>query len=146
MKKCIFAVLIIVLLMASSSAYASVSGARAVMIQVAAVLINEGYDFDTDASGGGLLREGESAVQRITLYRGNSYAIVASGCEDALDVDVELYNSDGKLLAKDSDSSDSAVLEFSVNVTGTYYIKVKMYDVKNGTGGSAHYVLGVGSK
>ncbi len=86
----------------------------------------------------GLLRRGESVTIRTTLHAGNRYVIVAGGCEDAYDVDVQLFDAQGNLVARDSDTQPIAVVQATANYTGTAYVKITMY---NSTYNGAHYVL-----
>ena len=86
----------------------------------------------------GLLRRGESVTIRTTLHAGNSYVIVAGGCEDAYDVDLQLFDANGNLVARDNDTQPVAVVQATSNYTGVAYVKITMY---NSTYNGAHYVL-----
>lgn len=118
-------------------ASASVLGARV----AASVLFDElranGWNV-RDCYSSGLLRYGQSTVISTTLYAENDYTFAAAGCEDARDVDIAVYDEDGNLVARDNDASVLAVAEVSPIWSGTFYVKVTMY---NSVYDGAHYVL-----
>ena len=86
----------------------------------------------------GFLQRSDSTVIRTTLHSGNTYKIVAAGCEDAYDVDVAVYDENGNLIDSDHDTSPVAVADITPKWSGTFYIKVTMY---NSTPGGAHYIV-----
>lgn len=86
----------------------------------------------------GLLERGDSVVIPTTLYAGNTYKLVAAGCEDAFDVDIAVFDENANLIDRDNDTSRVAVADFSPRWSGTFYIKVTMY---NSTANGAHYVV-----
>ena len=86
----------------------------------------------------GLLPYGRSTTVRTTLHEGNAYTLVAAGCQDARDVDISVYDEDGNLIDGDHDNSNIAVAEVTPAWSGTFFVKVTMYD---STPNGAHYVL-----
>jgi hypothetical protein len=91
-----------------------------------------------DTYSTGLLARGQSVMIRTTFYAGNDYKIVAAGCEDARDVDIAVFDENWNLIAKDEDASPVAVANLRPKWTGTFHIRVTMYDsTRNG----AHYVV-----
>ena len=86
----------------------------------------------------GLLAHGESQIIRTTLHAGNTYKIVAAGCEDAYDVDVAVFDENGNLIDSDHDTSRLAVADITPTWSGTFYIKVTMYD---STPNGAHFIV-----
>ena len=116
---------------------ASVAGARYTASAMFLGLQNAGWQC-RDSFSSGLLRRGGSVVIPTTLYAGNTYALAASGCEDAYDVDLAVYDENGNFIASDSDNSSLAVVRITPRWTGTYYLKVTMF---NSTYNGAHYVL-----
>jgi hypothetical protein len=86
----------------------------------------------------GLLARGESVIIRTTLVGGTRYKLVAAGCEDAIDVDLQLYDENYNYIDGDSDSSILAVVDVQPRWTGTFYLKVTMHSCR---GNAAHYVL-----
>lgn len=134
--KLLFAGALITLLPWQTS-LASVKGARITAAAIFIKLSQRGYEL-RDFFSSGLLRRGQSAVIATTLSAGNDYTLVAAGCEDAYDVDLSVYDENGNRVGSDGDSSDVAVVSVSPRWTGTYYLKVTMY---NSTANGAHYVL-----
>lgn len=120
--------------------HASETGARQAAFEAAKLLQAGGYDFV--AGDAGWLAPGKSIVVHTTLYRGNTYAFIAGGCEDAYDVDVAVYDENGSLIKKDNDTSVAAVVENIIpKWTGKFYIKITMY---RSTSNGAHYILLLG--
>lgn len=86
----------------------------------------------------GLLARGQSITVRTTLHAGNTYKLVAGGCEDAYDVDIRVYDENGNFIDSDSDSSRVAVATVTPAWSGTFLVKITMY---NSTPNGAHWVL-----
>jgi len=127
------------LLLTATPATASVLGARVCAAVLFDALSNDWYI--RDAFNYGLLQRGQSAVLATTLNAGRTYKVVAGGCEDAFDVDVAVYDESGNLVSRDSDTSPLAVATVSPRWSGTFYVKVTMYQVRPNSGGAAHYVV-----
>jgi len=126
----------------TSSLHASEAGARFAALGAARALRSARYDFV--AGDAGVLARGQSTLVRTTLYRGNTYAFIAGGCEDAYDVDIAVYDENGNLIRRDNDDSPVAVAEDIVpRWTGTFFIKVTMY---RSTSNGAHYILLLGRR
>ncbi|MBV9127390.1 MAG: hypothetical protein JO117_04815 [Verrucomicrobia bacterium] len=125
------------------NADASVAGARLRAYEIAAKMRAAGYTFVDGSSG--LLRKGEiSGLIKASLIKGNTYALVAGGCEDAYDVDVIVYDENGNVIGEDSDTAPVAVVEnITPAWTGDFFVRVRMYDC---TSNGAHYVLLLGRK
>lgn len=137
--KSILAVLMIVALSIStvSSLHASQAGARRNAARLFDVLRDKGWNV-RDSFSMGFLERGESTLIRTTLQSGNTYKICAAGCEDAHDVDVFVYDENGNLIGSDDDTSPLAVATVTPKWTGTFYIKVRMYD---STPAGAHFIV-----
>ncbi len=139
----LWSVLIVAALTAvAGTAAATRDGARESAMKAAISLKALGFDFRDEFSLG-LLEEGDKAVVRTTLLRGNDYALVAGGCSDAMDVDIQVYDEDWDLVEQDRDSEDVAVVQVSPRFTGEYYVVVRMYSTR---GDAAHWVLVTGYK
>mgnify|MGYP002654655343 CR=1 FL=1 len=115
----------------------SVAGARYSAAALFLGLRNQGWTC-RDTFSQGLLRRGGSVVIATTLYAGNSYCLAASGCEDAYDVDLAVYDENGRYIGSDTDSTRLAIVRVAPRWTGTYYLKVTM---ANSTYNGAHYVM-----
>ncbi len=116
---------------------ASIAGARRTSAAMFLLLKSQGWEVREFASSG-LLRRGRSTILRTTLYAGNDYRLVASGCEDSFDVDLAVYDEDGNLVGEDSDYTNLAVVAVTPRWTGTFYLKVTMAD---STPDGAHWVV-----
>ncbi len=75
---------------------------------------------------------GSTVVFNRTLIPGNRYCFVASGDNNASDVDIYIYDSQGRLVARDQHTDRNAYALFQVNYyTETYRIVVKLYSSYN---------------
>lgn len=86
----------------------------------------------------GLLRRGQHVVVKTTLEKGNKYQLVVGGCDDATDIDIEVYDENDELVSKDESKSVLSVAKITPKWSGEYKIKVIMFD---STPDGAHYVL-----
>ena len=121
----------------STTALASEFGASLSARSLLQSLRANGYSV-RDQYNHGILGHGQSTIIRTTLHEGNSYVLAAGGSEDAYDVDILIYDENGNLLDRDTDSSNLAVAEITPRWTGTFYIKIVMFD---STHDGAHWVL-----
>lgn len=100
--------------------------ARDATTQAKVMLRNAGYQvrsFFTEGS----LRQGESSVFRRMFYRGEEYALFATGSSNAVDIDIYVYDASGRRVAEDSIDDSMAVVKFVAPYTGQYFIKVVNY-------------------
>jgi len=107
----------------------------------AVVLVNNGYYFNSSATG--YLPFRTYALRRLTLYQGVKYAFVGSGCNDAHDVDLVIYDDRGYRLAYDTTRDKAGVVTMTPTYTGTYFAQIILTD---STPDGAHYALTVGTK
>lgn len=133
----IIAIIAAVVLSPYNPAEASIAGANRTARALFHALEREGWTV-RDTFERGLLRRGQSVVIRTTLYSGVRYKIVAAGCEDAYDVDIAVYDENGNFIDGDNDHTALAVADVAPRWTGTFFIKVTMY---NSTPDGAHYVV-----
>ncbi len=99
---------------AKSNAYAAALSLRATGYNL------KGYQ-------GEYLGSGETVIYRVYMYSYNEYAVLGAGDSRVQDLDVEIYDGDGNLIASDKDSSDVSLVRFNPPYTGTYYVRTKMY-------------------
>lgn len=78
----------------------------------------------------GQLSAGNSSTLSRTFYRGNTYCLGVVGDNNAIDMDIYIFDSNGNLIAKHAESDPAAVGVFRATYSGTYYIKVKMYKAR----------------
>ena len=126
------------LLLTPQTANASLSGAKRSAQQLFKKLSRDLNLNVRDTYTRGLLRRGQSTTIRTTLHSGNEYYLVAGGCEDAYDVDIAVFDENGNLIAQDEDEQPVAVVKVNPKWTGTFFVKVTMY---NSTRDGAHFVL-----
>lgn len=72
-----------------------------------------------------MLETGEYANLSKEYYKNNSYLLVAFSDYDDVDMDLYLYDDDGSLHTKDTDSDDMAVITFKPLRTRTLRAKYK---------------------
>lgn len=142
LKTAICFVLISALQLMSQKGKATEAQAEAEADAIAYVLKHEyGWDIKSYYSHGSL-REGERASFSKTFYSGVEYALVAGGCDYARDIDIEIYDENYNLIEKDTDTGKNALVTFTPRWSGTFHIKVKMYDAS--ATGLVHWVLQYG--
>lgn len=96
------------------------------------------------------VKRGKSFTFKKTFYKGNNYIIAASGCRDAKNVDIYIYNSKGKFIARDSNRPGTPIASLNkISKTFKGFVKVKMIslssnDTKDTRRGGAHFSLIVG--
>jgi len=75
------------------------------------------------------LSQGNTAYNYRTLYAYNNYVVVAYATETGVtDMDVYLYDNDGSMLAKDTETDKVAVLEYKPYSTREMKIVMKNYN------------------
>ncbi len=98
----------------------------------AGLALDEKLDYGFDGDGfcllGTLLRpEGATAFNR-PLKKGETYAFVGAGDDDAKDVDLEILDEAGNVLASDTQEDSVPVIEFKPKKSGNYVIRVTLVD------------------
>lgn len=126
------------LVLAPQTANASLNGARLAAQNLFKKLSRDLNLNVRDTYTRGLLRRGQSTTIKTTLHSGNEYYLVAGGCEDAYDVDIAVFDENGNLIAQDEDEESVAVARVVPKWTGTFFVKVTMY---NSTANGAHFVM-----
>jgi len=84
-----------------------------------------GLDYNWSIGGQALMR-GQSADFTRYFHAGTEYVIYANGCNDAVDVDLQIVDSRGRIITQDSDSDKAAVVRFSPARSGQYTIRLQM--------------------
>ena len=79
---------------------------------------------------GGRIQSGKSTGWTRSLTMGKNYVFVAGGDKNALDVDLTIKDSTGKVVAKDDDNQAVAAVTFAPQTTGTYNVTVTLHDSK----------------
>jgi hypothetical protein len=94
---------------------------------VAYKLKSKGYATRSRVSGR-YLSKGKSYLVRTTLLGGTNYIIYGAGDGGVKDLDIILYDENGYKIDKDSQMDALPVVRVRPSWTGTFYIKVTMYD------------------
>ncbi len=85
---------------------------------------------NTFSIGGGWLKKSTSAYTplfTVTLQQGTQYRFLAAGDADAKDVDLEVVNADGDVVASDSKTDPQAVVNYTAQKGGRYTVRVRLY-------------------
>ncbi len=98
---------------------------RGQMARVAARAASRGYSM-TPQYYYGRLRDGRSEVLNLNLSASQEYVIVAACDADCSDVDLALYESDGRVVTSDLRSDDLPVIEVPSGHGGTHPVKISM--------------------
>jgi len=84
--------------------------------------------------GGGWLKQSTSdwiKIFTIPLKPNTSYRVLAAGDNDAKDVDVEVTNSAGKIVAIDGKVDPTAVASWTTKKGGDHTVRIRLYASKN---------------
>ncbi len=76
------------------------------------------------------LHVGKTKNYLVTLYAGNRYRIEACGDEAAANLDILLYDTDGKLLLRDETSDRQPRIEYVPTATSTFYVVLYLRGTK----------------
>ncbi len=79
--------------------------------------------------GGGWMRQGNDWVKlySIVLEKGTPYRFLAAGDADAQDVDLQVLDSNGKVVAEDTKNDPEAVVDFTPAASQQYQVRVRLY-------------------
>lgn len=75
------------------------------------------------------LQEGEHHVFQVILYAVNEYRIQGCGDKNAIDVDLVLYDEEGKEIARDDSVNREPILTVTPEKTATFYVLLHAVDV-----------------
>lgn len=85
-----------------------------------------GYDKDICVLAAFLREKGKAEFNR-SFTRGEKYALVGGGDNSAEDVDIEILDSKGKVVASDTKTDAIPVVTFTAPSTGTYTVRLTLY-------------------
>jgi hypothetical protein len=89
---------------------------------------------NTLSLGGGWLKKGTDTwvpLYTIKLEEGKQYRFIAAGDAEARDVDLEIQDADGKVVAHDDKTEPEAVVDFTPKTTGSYTVRIRLNDSMN---------------
>jgi hypothetical protein len=95
-----------------------------------------GYALEDDSFsvGGGWVKQSTKnwvPLFTVQLTAGKEYRFLAAGDNDALDVDLEIRDADGKTVAVDETVKPEADVTFRPAKTGKYTVRVRLYESRN---------------
>ena len=79
------------------------------------------------------LEDGATRNYLVTLYAGNEYLIQACADANSKNLDVLLYDLEGRIIARDDSESREPSFTFTPEDTTTYYVVVYAQKVANGS-------------
>ncbi len=90
-----------------------------------------GLDDQSSCFIGAYLEEGKSVgAATIPLTGGTEYAFIAGGDDDVNDLDIELRDADGDVVAKDVENDSNPVVVFTPKEDGKYKVVMKLVSTK----------------
>jgi hypothetical protein len=81
--------------------------------------------------GGGWLKQSKKnwvPLFTVPLAAGETYRFIAAGDNDAKDVDIEILDSNNKVMAKDTATDPTATVDFKCKTTGNYLVRIRLYE------------------
>jgi hypothetical protein len=80
--------------------------------------------------GGGWLKKSEKwiSIYSVNLVEGKKYRFLASGDDDAKDVDLRVMDSDGNQVAIDQKIDLNAVVDYIPAKTGKYLVQIRLFN------------------
>lgn len=110
--------------------YSAQAVVRVTNIASTAKFINYGYREGLSILGGWI--EGRSYLTFSTrLIQGVDYLLLAAGDNDAQDVDLEIVDANGNVLAKDDGKQAYAIVTFRPRVTAYYTLRLTLFKSRN---------------
>jgi hypothetical protein len=79
--------------------------------------------------GGGWLKKSEKwiPIYSVNLTAGKKYRFLASGDDDAKDVDLRIMDANGAQVAIDESTAADAVVNFTPKTSGKYTVQIRLY-------------------
>jgi len=84
--------------------------------------------------GGGWLRQSTTTwvpLYTVQLTAGKNYRFLAAGDADAKDVDLEVLDPNGKVVASDTDTDPNAIVNYRPKAGGRYTVRIRLYAAAN---------------
>jgi hypothetical protein len=93
---------------------------------------DEGYKLQDNklSIGGGWIKQGNDnwvTLYSIVLEKGTAYRFLAAGDDDARDVDVQVVDGNGKVVASDTKNDPDAVVDFTPPASQQFQVRVRLY-------------------
>jgi hypothetical protein len=98
--------------------------ARREVLDFAGAFQNDGFRL-RDGTFYGTISKGKDAIIAVNLYSGNGYWFSVAGTKDAKDLNVSIYDENGKAVSFEPYSTaNRAAAGFSPDISGEYFVKV----------------------
>ena len=106
------------------------------LTRLVATANKQGYGLQENAfsTGGAWVKQSKDnwvVLYTVKLEEGKKYRFLAAGDEDAKDVDLQVLDADGKVVAQDVKSDPEAVVDFTAAATGSYVVRIRLFDSEN---------------
>jgi len=139
-RLCLFAALAICLLIGfNTTLHAQDSGqgkyvnsASARLVKLINTANGDGYKLANNSFsiGGGWLKQ--TGTEWVTLYttvlsKGTDYRLIAAGDMDAKDVDLQILDDRGNVVASDTATSPEAIVNFRPSATARYTVRIRLF-------------------
>lgn len=103
------------------------------LIKLVAKANADGYKLQNNSFslGGGWLTQSQSTwvpLFTINMEVGKNYRCLAAGDNDAKDVDLQIVDPSGKVVAEDTGTNPQAVVNFSPRESGRHLIRLRLYE------------------
>jgi hypothetical protein len=84
--------------------------------------------------GGGWIKQSKKdwvSLYKLNLQPGKDYRFLASGDSDARDVDLEVLNPNGDVVASDTAKDPNAIVDYRPKVGGQYTVRVRLFESRS---------------
>ena len=113
-----------------------VTEASAALIKLIDVSNTQGYTLENDlfSIGGGWLRQSQTnwvPLYTINLQAGKQYRFLAAGDGDTIDLDLQIVDAAGRVVAEDVGTEPNAIVNFNPRGDGKYTVRMRLYASRN---------------
>jgi hypothetical protein len=113
-----------------------ITEASAALIKLIDVSNTQGFVLENDlfSLGGGWLRQSQAnwiPLYNINLQGGKQYRFLAAGDADTIDLDIQVLDAAGRVVAEDVGTESNAIVAFNPRVDGKYTVRLRLYASKN---------------
>lgn len=126
MRAFLFAFALSLLLLVPAEAAAAQDSVGRQLSEAVGRLAKSGYR-ETHGRTRGTLRQGQETSYTLDFTQGRTYAVVGVCDNDCSDLDLQLHDDNGNLVAQDTETDDTPVVSVSPRWTGRFRVTVKMH-------------------
>ncbi|WP_019674068.1 hypothetical protein [Psychrobacter lutiphocae] len=121
-----FATIIIAILASVTTAYAVTTSEQLELIDGLKSIVDYYPSHENDMSGS--LGEYDEETESFPFTRNKEYSLVAVCDDDCTDLDLYVYDKNGKVVGYDDDDTATAIVDFTAEYSGDYDVEVTMYE------------------